>query len=241
MRLAEEGEDLQALQKLPPETILIRWVNYHLAKAGQQRRIKNLGNDLKDSFALFHVLNRLDDKKCTLDGINDADEKNRAQTMINNALALGVPDIVRAQDICTGNNKVNTLFVSYIFNTKHGLEDLTAEEYEAAGLIDDDIEGSKEERQFRLWINSLNIEGVFISNLVDECRDGIILCKVVDKISPGSINWKKTQDPPRHDFDRNGNNNEAIAACKTLKLKLIGIGGPDITKGERKLVLALIW
>lgn len=26
-----------------------------------------------------------------------------------------------------------------------------------------------------------------------------------------------------------------------MKLKLIGIGGPDITKGERKLVLALVW
>lgn len=192
MRLAEEGEDLVALQKLPPETILIRWINYHLAKAGQQRRVANLGKDLVDSFALFHVLNRLDDKLCTLDGINDADEKSRAQTMINNALALGVPDIVRPQDICAGNTKVNTLFVSYIFNTKHGLEDLTAEEYEAAGLIDDDIEGSKEERQFRLWINSLNIEGVFVNNLVDECRDGILLCKVVDRIAPGSINWKKT-------------------------------------------------
>ena len=34
LRLAEEGEDLAALQKLPPETILIRWVNYHLSKAG---------------------------------------------------------------------------------------------------------------------------------------------------------------------------------------------------------------
>ena len=34
MRLAEEGETLQDLMKLPPETILIRWVNYHLAKNG---------------------------------------------------------------------------------------------------------------------------------------------------------------------------------------------------------------
>lgn len=32
MRLAEPGEDLAELLKLPPETILIRWVNYHLKK-----------------------------------------------------------------------------------------------------------------------------------------------------------------------------------------------------------------
>jgi hypothetical protein len=39
------------------------------------------------------------------------------------------------------------VFVAEIFNTKHGLEELTAEEYgDASKLLDDDIEGSKEER-----------------------------------------------------------------------------------------------
>jgi len=46
MRLAEEGEDLAALNKLPPEKILIRWINFHLKKAGQDRRVENLGKDL---------------------------------------------------------------------------------------------------------------------------------------------------------------------------------------------------
>lgn len=57
MRLAEEGEELADLLKLNPETILIRWINYHLKQAGQEKRIKNLGKDLSDSVALFHVLN----------------------------------------------------------------------------------------------------------------------------------------------------------------------------------------
>ena len=30
MRLAEEGEELKDLLNLPPETILIRWINFHL-------------------------------------------------------------------------------------------------------------------------------------------------------------------------------------------------------------------
>ena len=34
---------------------------------------------------------------------------------------------------------------------------LTEEEYQAAGLLEDDVEGSREERSFRLWMNSLNI------------------------------------------------------------------------------------
>jgi plastin-1 len=118
---------------------------------------------------------------------------------------------------------------------------LTAEEYEAAGMIDDDIEGAKEERMFRMWVNSLGIEGVHVSNLVDECRDGVLLCKVLDKVSPGCITWKSVKDPPKTDFDRNINNNTACTACKDLKLKLIGIGGTDLTKGTRKLVLAVVW
>jgi hypothetical protein len=96
-----------------------------LKKAGQTREVTNLGKDLSDSFVLFHVLNQLDKDKCPLDGINDEDLEKRAEKMINNSLALGVPDVVRPKDITTSNTKINTLFVSYIFNTKHGLEELT--------------------------------------------------------------------------------------------------------------------
>ena len=34
MRLLREGEELEDLQKLTPEEILIRWVNYHMENAG---------------------------------------------------------------------------------------------------------------------------------------------------------------------------------------------------------------
>lgn len=57
--------------------------------------------------------------------MDDEDLTSRATKMITNALALGVPDVVNPKDITTGNVRVNTLFVSYIFNTKHGLEELT--------------------------------------------------------------------------------------------------------------------
>lgn len=168
MRLAEEGEELKDLMKLSAETIIIRWVNYHLMKQGQERRITNLGKDIKDSFALFHVLNRIDAAQCPLDGIDDESLENRAAKVITNSLTIGVPDVVRPADIISGNAKVNTLFLSYIFNTKHGLEPLTEEEYLAATMIDDDIEGSREERCFRLWINSLGIEDVYVDNLYDD-------------------------------------------------------------------------
>jgi plastin-1 len=69
MRLAEENEELQDLLKLPPETILIRWINYHLRKQKIDRKVNNLGGDLKDSQALIYVLNSLDPLKCSLSAL----------------------------------------------------------------------------------------------------------------------------------------------------------------------------
>lgn len=55
-RLLNDGEELAAMLKLKAEEILIRWMNFHLAAAGQAK-ITNLGGDLKDSRKLIYVLN----------------------------------------------------------------------------------------------------------------------------------------------------------------------------------------
>ncbi len=46
--LLQDGEELTDLLKLNPEQILIRWLNFHLKKNGTDRRVNNLGADLKD-------------------------------------------------------------------------------------------------------------------------------------------------------------------------------------------------
>ena len=125
IRLAEEGEEMKDLVKLPPENILIRWINFHLKAAGQDMRVKNLGGDLKDSKALIYVLNQLDSNQCSLDALTDEDDVSRATKMIADSAKLGVPDVIGPTDLCKGNVRVNTIFVSEIFNTKHGLEELT--------------------------------------------------------------------------------------------------------------------
>ena len=55
--LVEEDEELSDLLKLPPEQLLIRWVNYHLKNANVQKRIGNFGDDVKDSEAYTYLLN----------------------------------------------------------------------------------------------------------------------------------------------------------------------------------------
>jgi plastin-1 len=101
---------------------------------------------LSDSVALLHVIHQLDKEHATLDGLKEEDLTKRAFVMIQNANNMGVPEVVRPQDIVSSNVKLNTVYVSFIFNTRHGLEELTAEEYEKCKLMLDDIEGTKEER-----------------------------------------------------------------------------------------------
>jgi plastin-1 len=228
--------------KLPAETILIRWLNYHLRKQGVERKVTNLGADLKDSHVLIYVLNRLEPSKCSLEHLKEEDNIKRAEHMINSALSIGVPPLVRPSDITSGNVKINTVFVAELFNTRHGLEELTQDEIEKIGIINDDIEGSRDERAFRFWINSLNIEDLYINNLYDECRDGLVLLKVIHKLDNTVINWKTIEkNPAGNKFKMGINCGQAIEACKKIGLKIPGIGGSDIVDGNRKLVIAVVW
>jgi hypothetical protein len=71
----------------------------------------------------------------------------RAEKMLNNSRKLGVESYVTPKDITSGNNKLNILFTAAIFNHCHGLDPPTEQEaYEAAKLLNDDVEGTREER-----------------------------------------------------------------------------------------------
>jgi len=88
-----------------------------------------------------------------------------------------------------------------MFNTKHGLDET---DWDPAGLLDDG-EGSREERAFRFWINSLDLEGVFVDNLYEDLKDGLILCKVIHRIDNKVIEWDKVVMQPKNVFNRLSN------------------------------------
>ncbi len=58
--LLRDGETKEDLLKLTKEELLLRWVNYHLAKSAYQgREIKNFSNDIKDSIAYTYLLKQI--------------------------------------------------------------------------------------------------------------------------------------------------------------------------------------
>merc|ERR1712226_400899 len=208
-------------------------MNFHL-RAAEQPEINNLGNDLKDSRSLIYVLNQLDSDNCTLDALEEADDKERASKMIASSAAMGVEDCLGPADLVKGNARVNSVFVAAIFNVKHGLQELTQEEIEAAGIIDDDIVGSREERAFRLWINSMQIENCFIENLYEEVRDGLVILRVCHRIDNASVDWSQPNMTPKNMFHMNHNCDLAEAAMCTLGVRMVGVGSQDIRDGHKK-------
>lgn len=175
----------------------------------------------------------------------DADVNSRADSVVKQSIEIiKAPELVAGKDLVEGNAKLNTVFIANLFNANHGLEELNEEEkalVEAAANDYDDIEGERDERAFRLWINSLNIEDVHVNNLYEEARDGLLLLKVIHRIDNTVVDWKKVEKNPNNKFKMGINCNEAINAAKKLKIVTTGIGGTDILDKNKKNILAVVW
>lgn len=57
--LLTDDEKIDDLLKLSPEAILLRWVNYHLERAGVRRRVTNFQSDISDSEVYTHLLKQI--------------------------------------------------------------------------------------------------------------------------------------------------------------------------------------
>jgi plastin-1 len=119
---------------------------------------------------------------------------------------------------------------------------LTDDETKKAGLLDDDKGDSREERMFRMWINSLGIDDLYVNSLYQDCRDGLVLLKVLDKVEPGIVSWAKVEKQPNNKFKKIANCQYAVVLGKQLKFSLVGIQGADIEDAKNpKLLLAFVW
>ena len=58
-----------------------------------------------------------------------------------------------------------------------------------------DDEGSREERVFKFWINSL---GVPVRNLIEDLKDGLVLLRVLDILRPKCVNWNNICLAPKY-------------------------------------------
>ncbi|KAG8707721.1 hypothetical protein FRC08_000328 [Ceratobasidium sp. 394] len=81
--------------------------------------------------------------------------------------------------------------------------------------------------------------------LFDECRDGLILCKLINDSVPETIDTRVLNIPKTkkglNAFQITENNNIVITSAKAIGCSVVNIGSSDIAEGREHLILGLIW
>lgn len=86
-------------EPIPPEELLMKWINWHLQRSGSDLRINNFSNDLKNSEVYAYLMNRLNPEICSLDILSNDNMLERARDVLANAERLGIKTFVTAEDI----------------------------------------------------------------------------------------------------------------------------------------------
>ncbi|CAO1636784.1 unnamed protein product [Parajaminaea phylloscopi] len=81
--------------------------------------------------------------------------------------------------------------------------------------------------------------------LFDECKDGLILCKLINDAVPDTIdervlNVGKGGKGPNA-FQMTENNNIVITSAKAIGCSVVNVGAQDLIDGREHLILGLIW
>ncbi|GMJ05056.1 fimbrin 1, ARABIDOPSIS THALIANA FIMBRIN 1 [Hibiscus trionum] len=236
----DSNADVEELMGLAPEKVLLKWMNFHLNKAGYENTVSNFSSDVKDAKAYTYLLNVLAPEYCNPLTLDTKDPVERAKLVLDHAERMGCKRYLRPKDIVEGSTNLNLAFVAQIFHERNGLS-TDSKNISFAERMTDDAQISREERCFRLWINSLGIES-YVNNVFEDVRTGWILLEVLDKVAPGSVNWKHASKPPiKFPFRKVENCNQVVKIGKQLKFSVVNLGGHDIVQGNKKLIVAYLW
>ncbi|CAG8588369.1 19590_t:CDS:2 [Racocetra fulgida] len=81
--------------------------------------------------------------------------------------------------------------------------------------------------------------------LFDECKDGLILAKLINDSVPDTIDERVLNIPGKgkkvNKFQMTENNNLVIFSAKGIGCNVVNIGSADLIEGREHLILGLIW
>ncbi|KAG6907972.1 hypothetical protein DXG01_006697 [Tephrocybe rancida] len=81
--------------------------------------------------------------------------------------------------------------------------------------------------------------------LFDECKDGLVLCKLINDSVPDTIDARVLNKPtarkPLNAFQITENNNIVVTSAKAIGCSVVNIGSTDLSEGREHLILGLIW
>ncbi|KAI4307935.1 hypothetical protein L6164_031059 [Bauhinia variegata] len=240
VELVDDSQEVEELLSLSPEKVLLKWLNFHLEKGGYKKPVKNFSSDLKDAEAYAYLLNVLAPEHCNPSTLGTDDPYERAKLVLDHAERMGCKRYLSPKDIVDGSSNLNLAFVAQIFHHRSGLS-TDNKKVSFAEMMTEDVQTCREERCFRPWINSLGI-ATYVNNVFEDVRNGWILLEVLDKVSPGSVQWKQATKPPiKMPFRKVENCNQVVKIGLQLRFSLVNVDGNDIVQGNKKLILAFLW
>eukprot|EP01132_Coremiostelium_polycephalum_P005772 gene5772-7182_t len=79
--------------------------------------------------------------------------------------------------------------------------------------------------------------------IFDSLKDGVILCKLINSIKPGSINERsvKINSQKLNLFEMNVNLDICLKSARAIGCSTINIGPVDFQEGKRHLILSILW
>ncbi|CAN1220876.1 FIM1 [Linum grandiflorum] len=200
VELVEDNTDVEELMSLAPEKLLLKWMNFHLSKAGYDKRVNNFSSDLKDGRAYAYLLNVLAPEHCNPDTLDAPNPLERATLVLDHAEKMGCKRYLKPSDIVEGSSNLNLAFGT----------------------------------DFAFWCP--------MTRPLENYGCRWTLLEVLDKISPGSVNWKHATKPPiKMPFRKVENCNQVIKIGRQLRFSLVNVAGNDIVQGNKKLILAFLW
>ena len=207
--------------RLPPEQILLRWLNYPLNNVKWERRFVTrilhpflLLIYYAVEFQTFPAMSKTEKitrfYSISLHQIPVAEHRCPRSSPTSradpNADKLDCRKILTPTSLVAENPKLNLAFVANVFNTHPGLGPITEEE--KLEIEDFDAEGEREASVFTLWLNSLDARSV-VNSLFDDLSDGGILLQAYDKVVPAGVNCRHVNQPP------------AASSCASKRSKIL--------------------
>ncbi|PVZ99524.1 hypothetical protein BB558_004473 [Smittium angustum] len=237
--------DVQRLAKRNPslkpwdvETIIQKFSSMDLDSNGglDQRNLSKAVDDIEPGHTYDEVRSALKDIEVSRQGIVELDEFVELIAAIKKGKASGsVREKTGIENIGGAKtfNRRTIITSKQNQSTAHTINEDEKEEF--TNHINLSLDGDKD-IGYRLPIDPTSMQ------VFDECRDGLILSKLINYSAPDTIDERVLNRSRKlSPFQVTENNNVVVNSAKAIGCSVVNIGSQDLAEGREHLILGLIW
>ncbi|KAA8544500.1 hypothetical protein F0562_022460 [Nyssa sinensis] len=115
--IMKKKKDVEELMGLAPEKVLLKWMNFHLKKAGYKKTVTDFSSNLKDGEAYAYLLNVLAPEHRSPATLNAKDPTERANLVLERAERMDCKRYLTPKDIVEGSTNLNLAFVAQVYES----------------------------------------------------------------------------------------------------------------------------